>query len=347
MPRIKTMLTQAPFLLAMFGCAVRPAQTQELRLPDNTTVLGVMYSRDGESIISFSAASTVFVRVWNAQTGELESERELETDVHGNRFLLMERPRFDGDGKLAVACPRSIAQIWNTETGKAREIALPENIGVSHMDISFDGRLVALVHGRRNFTGIREDIPVSVWDVNTGVQLHRWQHEGALDPKDVAFSRDGKLVCTASQENGVMVWDVESGELLRHIENDNTGKEHPAGDLRAPNQVVSVAIRPGNRVLAAGDMFGVKLWDLETGRLVHSIDAPSRSGPLSLEFSPCGNFLARTGGEVLVWNANDGRLASRIESGALCVAFSPDSQRLALGISDREQALSVWTLEGK
>ncbi|MGI9519016.1 MAG: WD40 repeat domain-containing protein, partial [Pirellulaceae bacterium] len=217
MPCIKTIFALVPLMLAIFGCALHQAQAQELRLPDHMNVIAVKYSEDGESIISLSTSTKVFVRVWNARTGNLESELPLETDVHGNRFLIC-TPRLSGDGKLAVACPGGIAQVWDTETGKGREIALRENIGISHMAISPDGSLVAMVHG--GFLGGGRDVSVSVWDVTTGLQLHAWRHTGGLDLKDVAFSRDGKLVCTASQENGAMVWDVESGALVRHIQND-------------------------------------------------------------------------------------------------------------------------------
>ena len=60
------------------------------------------------------------------------------------------------------------------------------------------------------------DQSVCVCDVETGSVLWRQQHEGIVTCTDV--SADGKLVVSCSDfDNGLHVWNLESGELLESI----------------------------------------------------------------------------------------------------------------------------------
>jgi WD40 repeat protein len=144
----------------------------------------------------------------------------------------------------------------------------------------------------------------------------------------VAFSPDGSLLATVSDDKTLRLWDV-------------TGKKPPIV-LRGPGQKLrALAWSPDGRLLATGsgsweqeNVPGkVMLWDLTARRVVVTLSGHTR--PInSAAFSPDGKFLA-TGSEdntVRLWDVAARRGVARLTAGSAGVngvAFSPDARRLA------------------
>ncbi len=151
----------------------------------------------------------------------------------------------------------------------------------------------------------------------------------------VAFSLDGRLALSGSQDGTVRLWEVETGRAVRVMEGHSDG-------------VMSVAFGPDGRLALSGSEDGtVRLWEVETGRSMRVLEGHS-DRVMSVAFSPDGD-LALSGSEdgtVRLWEVETGRLMRVLESHSdrvMSVAFSPDG-RLALSGSE-DGTVRLWAVE--
>ncbi|KAL3469681.1 WD40 repeat-like protein [Aspergillus californicus] len=157
----------------------------------------------------------------------------------------------------------------------------------------------------------------------------------------VAFSPNGRLLASSSDDNTVRLWDPATGALEQTLEGHS-------------DSVLSVAFSPDGRLLASSSSDKtVRLWDPATGALEQTLKGHS-DWVWSVAFSPDGRLLASgsSDGTVRLWDPATGALEQTLEGHSdwvRSVAFSPDGRLLASGsmrLWDPATGALEQTLEG-
>ncbi|MFZ1042708.1 MAG: WD40 repeat domain-containing protein [Anaerolineales bacterium] len=166
-------------------------------------------------------------------------------------------------------------------------------------------------------------------------------HTGWVE--SVAFSPDGRILASGSDDRTIKLWRVSDGRLLQTLNEDLEGG------------VTNVAFSPDGRVLASGTgETAISLWRISDGSLLHTLqngENPTESPVCGLAFSSDGKFLA--GGSqnysIVVWRLSDNMPIQQFQkrNAGGCApasnptfAFSPDSTILAANVGG--ETVDLW-----
>ncbi len=163
----------------------------------------------------------------------------------------------------------------------------------------------------------------------------------------VAFSQDGKLLYSASQDGTVKKWNADTGELTQTSGLFNDFKDEVGEQKRGP-EVWALGFSPDRTRLATGRLDGtVLLWDVQAGKLVTLISGPHSGQIADIAFSPDGSLFASSDfkGTTFIWEAMKGTPRANLtgyQGYMRALAFSPDGKLLATGGSDK--LIHVWDM---
>jgi len=167
-------------------------------------------------------------------------------------------------------------------------------------------------------------------------------HGGAV--RSVAYSCDGLLLASGSEDGTVRVWDTRTGE------------EAMSSLLSGDGMVLSVDFARNNQRIASGTEAGIVcIWDVTTGRAKCQKLSGHSDAVKTVKFSPDGSCLASGSKDkaVHLWNPETGEklaVLSGHENRINGVAFSPDGDILA-SIGTRNEMflwhVSTGTAAGK
>jgi len=202
---------------------------------------------------------------------------------------------------------------------------------IEELAFSPDGKMIGTANNRELLRFAKYRYYGGLWQVEPG-RLQGYLPGHTQWVYSVAFSPDGQLLATASDDDRVILWQVSAGSLAREIETSLGG-------------VTSVAFSPNNLLLAAGSWDGrAGLWQVSDGHLLRTLEGHEDSVK-DVAFSPDGALLASGSDDntIRLWQVSDGSLVHslRAHTGPVNrLAFSTDGSLLA-SVSD-DDTLSIW-----
>ena len=199
--------------------------------------------------------------------------------------------------------------------------------------LSPDGKTIAISFSYTN--------TVELWDVETHTNIATLEgHTNYI--WSVAFSPDGTLFATGSEDNTVKLWDVETHTNIATLEGQAA-------------HITSVAFSPDSMLLASGAWDGiVKVWNVDTQENIatfggHDADTLNnwfRGWYAPVAFSPDGTTLVYgASDEIKFWDvATKQEIATIVAhpDGVISLSFSSDGTLLASNSAD---VIKLWNVE--
>ncbi|HVW00339.1 MAG TPA: WD40 repeat domain-containing protein, partial [Planctomycetaceae bacterium] len=283
-----------------------------------------------------------------------------------------------GDQLISVGLDKTI-RLWDLNTGEPLRVLRPPVGPKVHgylfsAALSPDDKLLA-VGCYRALTPLY-DHRIHLIDLETG-QMVRSLKGHIYTIYDLAFSRDGKRLASASHDNTVRIWDVETGDTVKilrgHTEPVHAVAWNPEGtqvvsgslDKTARiwsvdsgntlalmrehrGQIMTVGWSPDGRTIATGcDDKTVRLYE-PSGKFRYSWNLPNEI--MSLKFSPDSKRLLYTygsnteppqGAAILDMVKGAELVHYRAhDNSPICCAFTPDGKRVVTG--DSISQMRVW-----
>lgn len=301
------------------------------RLEGHTdAVTGVHFSRDGKRLLTSSYDATA--RLWNVETGEL-----IRTFA-GHDWWVWSAAFSPDERRLVTASHDGSAIVWTTDTGEPNPVPF-----LGHRKDGSQTPVFAAVFapdGRRVASGGLDNC-VLIWDPD---ELQPFDYARAIGGRKpplqpyvtlaghkaavhaLAFSQDGKRLVSGSHDNAVIVWDAETGAVIKTLRGHDGWVQ--ACSLTGDGRLAVSASHDGR----------VKFWDVqgyEEARVLrgHVLDG-HLDAVLAAAYSPDGRRVATASRDRTAksWDASTGAELLQFREGheftTATAMFFPDGKRL-------------------
>jgi WD40 repeat protein len=291
------------------------------------------FSPDGKTIAVSRGPQQEIVLI------DLASKKERAFGTHSRPIDSL---TFTPDGKFIASKVGNAVRLWDIESGKVVRLFRPQQYHNKAKFLALETRAVALystapaVFSRdgKILAAEGSDNTVYLWDVNTGKELRRLVHQGAVAA--ASFSPEGDRLVTGSHDNTLRVWDVKSGKELHHIEGHFGG------------YAITAFAPDGKSFASAGGDHTIRFWDPTTGKEIRAT-AGHRGELITAAYHPDGRSLVSVGRDnfIRIWDARTGKELRHFfddRDTIDIVAFSPDGKQLAT-YSDDSEITRLWDIE--
>jgi WD40 repeat protein len=297
------------------------ARLGTLRWRHGAPVTFLALTPDGKTLVS--AADDRLVHIWDFATGK--------------ELLRLGPGKVDLGGILAPGTTGTISR----------------NLVISALAVAADGKLLATHFGGAD---------IQLWDI-TGNKLKTIPlAKGQTDVGALAFAPDGKQLAVAGSDGTVRLWDLQAEKFVRTLEKETgDNKNDPAKPFTVSYRLLSqgsggmLVYAPNGKILAVvlRDLVdkkspNIRLWDMTTGKVLHTIEVAGRPTVGFPAFSPDSKACAFTKpGEVVVVEAATGKVLHELRlaepRGNANVVFADDSATLYT--REVNGALRQWDLK--
>jgi len=223
-------------------------------------------------------------------------------------------------GLESEASHRLKVKLWDLRSGKLVRMFpghYSEDGGTQVLQFTPDSR--KLFAGGEGF--------VDLWDIRTGKLARRFNNEygGAISP-------DGKMIAASrfANWNGFAIYSAASGKVV-------------AKRSGPPSRVQSLAFSPDGGLLAQGSEAaepntGLRLWDVERGRMSRSLVGPPPN-LRSVGFIDARQVFSNSFNGIYLWSLSTGKLERKLQGPMEDTGTGPE-QRWALMTPDGSKILN-------
>jgi WD40 repeat protein len=213
------------------------------------------------------------------------------------------------EGRLAASggTGRSLAQLWNIDTGTVIAEVPTGNLPVTYIAWSADGKKFAIAN---------QDGTVTVWNDEGKPIRPPIRHRGHVNA--LAFNSNATAIITGCRDGTARVWDLVNADAS-------------VLSLKHDGPVYRVGFRhDGSRAITGSDDGNARVWDPQSGAMIGT-PLPHGAAVRAIAFSPDGKSIL-TGGidhQMRVWNAETQQLLGnpiRCAAQVYQVAFLPEGK---------------------
>ncbi|MHC5857390.1 WD40 domain-containing protein [Nostoc sp.] len=283
-------------------------------------VLCVTFSPDGKTLVSGS--NDGLLRLWNVNTGECFQI------LQGHKSWVTYTTISPNGQMLASGSSDRTVKVWNLRSGSCVKTIEASNSWILPTVFSSDGQVLALA----------DKATIHLWNISTGEHTKILQGDTASPwLKSIAFSPDGNLLATGSEDCTIKLWHINTRECIKTLE----------GHI---DWVWSVSFNPDGQILASGGGNTdktVRLWDINTGECIKTLQG-HRSDARFVTFSPDGQIIASSSPDrtVKLWDFHTGECFKTLEghtNWVVSISFSPDGRIIASGSEDG--TIKLWDVK--
>lgn len=194
-------------------------------------------------------------------------------------------------------------------------------------------RGVAFSPDRKKLAAVAQDGLLQIWNASPKWTESVSTNVSGQSLQSVVFHPSGNWVAVSGHEKSVFLVDAKTGKKIRTFDAHSESNR-------------AIDFSPDGKLLAAGGLSGVvRVWNVETGKMLYQIEATRRINAVA--FSPDSQALA-IGGEspfISIWSAKDGSSISTLPErpGKTYSLVFCEPNRLASGESDN--VIRIWQLD--
>jgi WD40 repeat protein/predicted Ser/Thr protein kinase len=224
--------------------------------------------------------------------------------------------------RLATGADDCAIIVWSADKARVLRRWQPYKIWVTGLAYSPDGRLLASTCGGSRVDDAATDHSIHLWDPEEGTLRKRLPRPPHIGVRALAFDPTGRRLASGDEGGTVILWDVESGKILRRENLANS-------DVRS-----AVFVNDGRNLIVGHSGGTVALVDLEGTGLPRRTELPHG----------CAGVVADGRGKLVVAGDSQGGLSSLVLPDLTVVhqlANAHDGEILALGLSPDGQLLAT------